>query len=77
MLSVGAAYGIILGCCALGILYGILNFLRVRKVDLHAHGSRGELNTSNIPLSREMADHELEKEKVDTMLQIGEYISEV
>ncbi len=73
MLSVGGAYGIIIGCTAIGIVYGVLNYFRVRKVDLIPFGTHG--NGVETPLSG--GGEELDKEKVDTMLQIGEYISNV
>ena len=82
MLSVGGAYGIILGCCAIGILYGILNFIRVRKVDLrayesHDHASHDHASHTPHDDDEKHERHELDKTKIDTMLQIGEYISNV
>lgn len=72
MLSVGAAYGIILGCTAVGLVYGVINWLRVKAVDLTAFGSQGGADT---PLSQ--GGDDIDKSRVDTMLQIGEYISNV
>jgi H(+)-translocating pyrophosphatase len=71
MLEIQAAYHIVLGCCAVGIIYGILNYLRVRKVTLRALAADGDYT----PLDKDHRNHELDKKQVDQMLQIGEYIS--
>ncbi len=81
MLSVGGAYAIILVCCAVGLVYGLINYLRVRTVDLKKYSSNPEGYTK----LEEHHDHEhgpehgpeLSKEQVDLMLEIGEYISTV
>ena len=73
MISVGAAYGIILACTAVGIIYGLLNYIRVRRVDLTAYGSNG----AQVDTPLQDGEEGLDKHKIDTMLQIGEYISNV
>ena len=77
MLSVGAAYGIILGCCAVGLIYGLINYLRVRTVHLEPYSSKPEGYT--MVKDEHGGEHlkELEKEQVDQMLYIGDRIAEV
>ena len=73
MLDTHHAYTIILSCAAVGILYGILNYWRVHRVQLRALAADGDYT----PLGKDHKNHELDKRQVDQMLLIGEYISNV
>lgn len=73
MISEGATYGIIYACSVVGILFGIMNYMRVRAVDLKA-GSGSSIDT---PLAHGTEDLEADRKKIDLMLTIGEYISRV
>ena len=73
MLQTITAYWIVLGCSGVGILYGLLNYLRVKKVELRALANDGDYT----PLGEDHKNSELDSKQVEAMLQIGDLIANV
>jgi len=67
MISFGLAVGLIYASCGIGLLWALINYLEVKKVNLH-EGSGGDYTALSDDGGRK---------KIEVMLAIGEYISRV
>ena len=76
MISVTACYAIIYTCGFLGVIYALINYIRVRKVMLK-DASEYEMSKMGMGAQHTNENITLNQRKITMMLEIGENISNV
>lgn len=73
MISIQLCYALIYGSCALGIIYAVINYLRVRSISLKEHT---DFEMGTMPRSHD-EEISLDRHRILAMVEIGEIIAKV